>query len=107
MTEASSDQVLIECSTLSPLQRVDLQAFLERQPEVQSVTRRLHASDALLSPDTQGLVIPRFDLVVHPGVQFQHGSAASREVGDAILRKVAEWQRAHRPRNSNASNRGQ
>jgi len=64
-SEASGDQVLVECSSLPPLLRNDLQAFLERQPEVRAVTRRLHTSDALLNPDTVGLVAPLFDLVVH------------------------------------------
>lgn len=107
MSERSSDQVLVECALLSPLERVNLQTFLERQPEVQSVTRRLHASDSLFNPDTRGLVVPRFDLVVHLRVQLSPGSVASREAGDAILRKVAQWEQANRPRAADASNRSQ
>jgi hypothetical protein len=38
MSESSSDEVLLDCSSLPPLARADLQTFLERQPEVQSVT---------------------------------------------------------------------
>src|SRR5215471_226385 len=102
MTEPSSDQVLVECSSLSAVLRVDLQAFLERQPEVQSVTRRLHPSEALLNPDAQGLVIPRFDLVVDLRAHLSPGSTASREAADSILRKVAEWQVANRPRTADA-----
>jgi hypothetical protein len=64
-SEASSDQVLVECSSLPPPVRNDLQAFLERQREVRAVTRKLRVSDALSNPDTVGLVAPRFDLVVH------------------------------------------
>ena len=105
MSESSSDEVLLDCSSLPPLARADLQTFLERQPEVQSVTRRLHVTDILLNPDTQGLVSPRFDLVVHlAGPPSPEG--ANREA-EAILRKVAEWEQANRPRIAEASNREQ
>ena len=62
-SEASGDQVLVECSSLPPLLRNDLQAFLERQPDVRAVTRKLRVSEVLT--DTVGLIAPRFDLVVH------------------------------------------
>src|SRR5215472_1753579 len=100
-SQASSDQVLVECSSLPPLLRDHLQAFLERQPEVRAVTRRLHVSDALLNPDTVGLVAPLFDLVVHLAVRPQ---ASAPEAADdraaPILKKVTEWTNAHRPRES-------
>jgi hypothetical protein len=65
MSASSGYEVLLDCSSLPPLVRASLQTFLERQPEVQSITRRLHVTDILLNPDTLGLVTPRFDLVVH------------------------------------------
>jgi hypothetical protein len=106
MSESSSDEVLLDCSSLPPLARADLQTFLERQPEVQSFTRRLHITDTLLNPDTQGLVSPRFDLVVHlAGPPLQRG--ANREAGATILKKVAEWEQANRPRVAEDSNRDQ
>jgi hypothetical protein len=98
-SEASSDQVLVECSSLPPPVRNDLQAFLERQPEVRAVTRKLRVSDALSNPDTVGLVAPRFDLVVH----LAESPRPSTEEADddraaPILKKVADWTDAHRPR---------
>jgi hypothetical protein len=63
-SESSNDQVLVECSSLPPSLRNDLQAFLERLPEVRSVTRMLRVSE-VLNPETVGLITPRFDLVVH------------------------------------------
>ena len=98
MTQLYSDEVLVECSSLSPLVRANLQEFLERQPEVQSVSRRFHVTDALLDPETQGLLIPCFDLVVHLASPSSPEGAATREAGFAILKKVAEWEQANRPR---------
>ena len=98
MTLLSSDEVLVECSSLSPIDRSNLQAFLERQPEVQSVSRRLHVTEALLNPETQGLLVPCFDLVVHLACPPSPESAASRDAGVAILKKVAKWELANRPR---------
>ncbi len=96
-----SDQVLVECSSLAPHQRNDLQAFLERQPEVRAVTRKLRVSDALLNSDTVGLVAPRFDLVVHLAERPRASTAeAAHERAAPILKKVAEWTDAHRPRES-------
>jgi len=104
MTEASppsSDEVLVECSSLSPPLRNDLQAFLERQPGIRAVTRKLCVSDALTNPDSVGLITPRFDLVVHLAERPQ---ASTTEAADdraaPILKKVAEWTTAHRPRGS-------
>jgi len=100
-SQTSSDQVLVECSSLPPPLRNDLQAFLERQPEVRAVTRKLRVSDALLNPDTVGLVALRFDLVVHLAERPQ---ASTTEAADdraaPILKKVAEWTTAHQPRGS-------
>ena len=62
-SEASGDQVLVECSSLPPILHNDLQAFLERQPDVRAVTRKLRVSEVLT--DIVGLIGPRFDLVVH------------------------------------------
>ena len=90
-SQASSDQVVVECSSLPPLQ-----AFLERQPEVRAVTRSLHVSDALLNPDTIGLVAPRFDLVVHLAERPKAGTATAPDDRAApILKKVAEWATTH------------
>ncbi len=86
--------MLVECSSLSPLLRCDLQAFLERLPEVRLVTRKLHVSDALLKPDTVGLVTPRFDLVVHLAEDNPTKSADDRAT--PILKQVADWTAAHR-----------
>ena len=98
---SSNDQVLVECSSLPPDTRNDLQAFLERQPGVRAVTRKLCVSDALMNPDTVGLVVPRFDLVVHLA---EHPEASADEPAEyraaPILKKVAEWTSAHRPRES-------
>ena len=92
-------QVLVECSSLPPLLRNDLQAFLERQPEVRAVWRRLRVSDALLNPDTVGTVAPRFDLVVYLAEHLQPMTTEPADDRAAtILRKVAEWTDAHRPR---------
>ena len=100
-SEASSDQVLVECSSLPPPLRNDLQAFLERQPEVRAVTRKLRVSDALLNPDTVGPVAPRFDLVVHLAECPQASTGeATDDRATPILKKVAEWTDAHRPRGS-------
>ena len=101
-SQTSSDQVLVECSSLPPPLRNDLQAFLLRQPEVRAVTRKLRISDALLNPDTVGLVAPRFDLVVHLAQRPQDQSTAEAADDRAapILQKVAEWTTAHRPRAS-------
>jgi hypothetical protein len=100
-SQASGDQVLVECSTLPLPLRNDLQAFLQRQPEVRAVTRKLRISDALLNPDTVGLVATRFDLVVHLVERHQ---ATTPEAADdraaPILKKVAEWSTAHLPRGS-------
>jgi hypothetical protein len=79
--------VLLDCSSVPPLVPASLQTFLERQPEVQSVT------DTLLHPDTHGLVTPRFDLLVHLASQPSL-EGANREAGATILRKVAEWEQA-------------
>jgi hypothetical protein len=98
-SEASSDQVLVECSSLSPPLRNDLQAFLERQPEVRAVTRKLRVSDALLNPDTVGLVAPRFDLVVHLAERPRPSTTeADDDRAEPILKKVADWTDANRPR---------
>jgi hypothetical protein len=78
-SEASSDQVLVECSSLPPPLRNDLQSFLERQPAVRAVTRKLRVSDALLNPDTLGLVAPRFDLVVHLAERPQASTAEATD----------------------------
>ena len=95
----SGDQVLVECSSLPPPLRNDLQTFLEHQPEVRAVTRKLRVSDALLNTDTVGIVAPRFDLVVHLAVHPQTSTAESGEDrAGPILKKVAEWTDAHRPR---------
>ena len=106
MTEPSDDQVLVDCWSLSPLDRAALQVFLERQPEVHSITRRLHIADALLNPDTQGLLIPCFDLVVHLASPRSPERAPSHEAAAAILKKIAEWEQANRPR-ADALNRDQ
>ncbi len=98
-SEASGDQVLVECSSLPTLLRNNLQAFLERQPEVRAVTRKLRVSDALLNPDTAGLMAPRFDLVVHLAERPRPSTADETDNRAApILKKVAEWTVAHRPR---------
>lgn len=98
-SQTSGDQVLVECSSLPPPLRNDLQAFLERQPEVREVTRKLRVSDALLNPDTVGLVAPRFDLVVHLAERSQASTGEAVDDRAApILKKVAEWTIAHRPR---------
>lgn len=98
-SQTSDDQVLVECSSLPPLLRSDLQAFLERQPEVRAVTRKLRVSDALLNPKTVGLVAPRFDLVVHLAERRQSTIAEAHDERAApILKKVAEWTAANRPR---------
>ena len=100
-SEASGDQVLVECSSLPPLLRNDLQAFLERQPDVRAVTRKLHTSEALLNPDTVGLVALRFDLVVHLAEHAGPTTAdATHNRAAPILKKVAEWTVANRPRGS-------
>ena len=100
-SEGSSDEVLVECSSLPLLLRNDLQAFLERQPEVRAVTRKLHVSGALLNPDTVGLVTPRFDLVVHLAECPQTSTPEEKDHrATPILKKVAEWTVAHRPRES-------
>jgi hypothetical protein len=98
-SQRSSDQVLVECSSLPPLLRNDLQAFLERQPEVRAVMRKLRLTDALWNPDTVGLVAPHFDLVVHLGERPQASTAgAADDRATQILKKVGEWTIAHRPR---------
>jgi hypothetical protein len=100
-SEASSDQVLLECSSLSPLLRNDLQAFLERQPEVRAVTRKLRVSEALSNPDTVGLLAPRFDLVVHLAERPRSSTTdAADDRAAPILKKVDEWADANRPRGS-------
>jgi hypothetical protein len=96
-TGSSGYQVLVECSSLSPLDRTDLQVFLERQPGVERVTSKLHVTDALLNPETHGLVAPRFDLVVHLAIEQAPGIQV-RELGATITRKVEKWMEAHRPR---------
>jgi len=102
MTEhspTSTHQVLVECSSLAPPLRNDLQAFLERQPEVCAVTRKLRVSDSLSNPNTVGLVAPRFDLVVHLAERPQSSTAdEADDRASPILKKVAEWTDAHRPR---------
>lgn len=98
-SEASSHQVLVECSSLPPPLRNDLQAFLERQPEVRAVTRKLRVSEALSNPETVGLVAPRFDLVVQLAERPRPGAAeADDDRAAPILKKVADWTVAHRPR---------
>lgn len=100
-SQEPGDQVLVECSSLPPSLRNDLQAFLERQPEVRAVTRKLHVSDAALNPDTVGLVFPRVDLVVHLAECPQASTAEGPDHRAApILKKVAEWTMAHQPRGS-------
>ena len=94
-SQSSTDQVLVECSSLPALLRNHLQAFLERQPEVQAVTRKLHISEGMLSTDA-GLMLPRFDLVVHLAECIQPSTADDRAT--PILKKVAEWTIAHTPR---------
>ena len=94
-SQSSSDQVLVECSSLPALLRNGLQAFLERQPEVHAVTRKLHVSETLLSNDA-GLMVPRFDLVVHLVECTEPSTADDRAT--PILKKVAEWTIAHTPR---------
>jgi hypothetical protein len=93
--DASSDEVLVECSSLSPSERNGLQEFLELQPEVGRVSRRLHVTNTLLNPDTLGLVVPRFDLIVHVA---QPTPTMTADVGSVILRKIADWVRYNKPR---------
>ena len=89
----------MECSSLPPPLRNDLQAFLERQPEVRSVRRKLRVSNALSNPDIVGLVAPRFDLVVHLAERPQPNTEeADDDRAAPILKKVADWTDAHRPR---------
>jgi len=98
-SETSSDRVLVECSSLPPPQRNDLQAFLERQPEVRAVTRKLRVCVALSNPDAVGLIAPRFDLVVHLAERLPTRTAEADEDRAApILKKIADWTHAHRPR---------
>lgn len=84
--ESSHDELLVECSSLSPLLRSDLQAFLERQSEVQRVSLRLRVTDALLNPDTLGLISPRFELVVplvkdpRTGIEAEEGLTGPRSL---------------------------
>ena len=56
------------------------------------MTPKLHVSEALLNPNTAGLVIPRFDLVV-PLAECSHLRTAEEKDNRAapILKKVAEW----------------
>jgi hypothetical protein len=98
-SDSLAPQVFVECSSLSPILRDDLQAFLERLPEVRFVTRKLHVTEALINPDTHGLVAPRFDLVVHL-VERPRTSTVETTDGRAalVLKKVAEWTQANRPR---------
>ena len=98
LNESSDAEVLIECSTLSHLERSDLQVFLERQPEVATVRRKLHVTDTLLSPDTVGLVVPCFDLIVHIAGDEAHIGTTANERAALILARVAEWKEAHRIR---------
>jgi hypothetical protein len=99
--ELSDAQVFVECSSLPPLLRNDLQAFLEGQPGVRQVTRKLHLSEAILSPNTVGLVSPSFDLVVHLAEGAQLRTAESNGNRAAlILGKVAEWTQRNRPRSA-------
>lgn len=96
---ATERQVLVECSSLPPPLRNDLQAFLERQPEVRAVWRRLRVSDALLNPDTVGIIAPSFDLVVTPrGASSAMSAEPADDRAATILKKVAEWTDAHWPR---------
>ena len=70
--------------------------FLEHQPEVRAVTRKLRVSEALSNPDTVG---PRFDLVVHLAERPRPSTAeADDDKAAPILKKVADWTVAHRPR---------
>jgi hypothetical protein len=78
-SEPADAEVLVECSALPPILRINLQAFLEREPEVRQVTRKLHVTEALLSPDTRGLVAPRFGLVVHLTGQPQTTTAQTAD----------------------------
>jgi len=98
-SEASSDQVVVECSSLPPPLRNDLQAFLERQPEVRAVTRKLRVSEAMSNPDNVGLLAPRFDLIVHLAESPRSSTTdAADDRAAPILKRVAEWTDAHRPR---------
>jgi hypothetical protein len=92
----STDEVFVECASLSPLQRNELQAFLERQPEVRRVSRRLRVTDALVDPDTLGVVVPCFDLVVY--VRQLDNATLPTDIGAVIVRKIAEWVQANKPR---------
>jgi hypothetical protein len=86
--------------TLTPSSN-DLQAFLERQPEVRAVTRKLRVSEALSNPDTVGLLAPRCDLVVHLAERPRSSTTGAADDRAApILKKVAEWADANRPRGS-------
>jgi len=97
-SEGSNEEVLVECSSLPPPLRNNLQAFLERQPEVRAVTRKLRVSE-VLNPDTVGLITPRFDLVVHLAERPRPSTAEAAEDRAApILNKIAEWTAAQRPR---------
>src|ERR1700686_5540023 len=88
MSESSSDEVLLDWSALLPLARASLQTFLARQPEVQSVTRRLHVTDTLLNPDTQGLISPRFDLVVHRWQMLKFSSTFGAALASVLILNV-------------------
>jgi len=57
------------------------------------VTPKLHITESLLDPDTVGLIVPRFDLVVDL-VQGRERMATT------ILKGVTEWTVANRPRES-------
>jgi hypothetical protein len=95
---ATERQVLVECSSLPPPLRNDLQAFLERQPEVRAVWRRLRVSDTLLNPDTVGIVAPRFDLVAYLAERRPMTAEPADDRAATILKKVSEWTDAHRTR---------
>ena len=69
------------------------------QPEVRQAFRKLHTSESLLNPNTIGLVSPRFNLVVHLAEDSRPDTTESKEKRAAvILKKVADWAEAHRPR---------
>jgi hypothetical protein len=98
LTESENDEVLVECSSLPPRLRRDLQAFLENQPEVQRVSPHLHVTDTLVDPETVGLVIPRFDLVVHLA-KANSGTVGGTEAQVAALEaKICRWVQENKPR---------
>lgn len=97
--ESPKNEVLIEYSSLSDMERKELEVFLKAQPEVESVGRRMRVMDSASPGDNLGLILTPthipWDHVLHLAKDVA-GRAAPALVVELIRRYNARKDRKQR-----------